>query len=128
MKMKVYKSLQDVKTIFTLEDYEKAGSITATQKKFLIDSIKGKKNILIVGGALTGKTTLLKACIDQIKDTDRVIILEEAEELLCKIENNKDMYVTDFYVDMQTLAKSCMRQRPDRIILGEKTGTTYNGS
>ena len=105
--------------IFTLDDYQNTKSLTEYQKNFLINQIKNKKNILVVGGTGTGKTTFLNALLNELKYTeDRVFIIEEVEELICSVENKVSYLVTDF-VSALDLAKSAMRQRPDRIIMGE---------
>lgn len=105
--------------IFTLDDYQNMKSLTEYQKNFLIEQIKNKKNILVVGGTGTGKTTLLNGLINELEDSeDRVFIIEEVEELICSVKNKVSYLVTD-YVSALDLAKSAMRQRPDRIIMGE---------
>ena len=74
---------------------------------------------MVVGGTGTGKTTFLNALLNELKYTeDRVFIIEEVEELICSVENKVSYLVTDF-VSALDLAKSAMRQRPDRIIMGE---------
>ena len=55
--------------IFTLTDYLKTDIITLNQKNLIEESIKNRKNILIVGGTGSGKTTLTNAIIDFLTRT-----------------------------------------------------------
>ena len=105
--------------IFTLDEYLEQGIITKDQRKFLNTAILEKKNILIVGGTSSGKTTFVNACINELKDTnDRVLILEDQPELQCSVAN-KNFYRTNDFIKMIDLLRFCMRANPDRIIVGE---------
>ena len=46
--------------IFTLEEYIELGTISETYATYLLDAISKRKNILVVGGTGSGKTTFLK--------------------------------------------------------------------
>ena len=107
--------------IFTLDDYIENKGITQEQKDFIIESVKKKKNILIVGGTSTGKTTFCNAIINEISRScpnDRIVILEETDEIQCISKNFIRLKTTDF-IGFDGLLKSTMRLRPDRIIVGE---------
>jgi len=108
--------------IFTLDDYISSGSLSIQQKEIILQSIKERKNILIVGGTSTGKTTFANAVIDEIAKTkDRLIILEDTREIQSVAEDTLRMK-TSQYVTLLKLFESTMRQRPDRIIVGEIRG------
>lgn len=109
--------------IFTLEDYVNMGSITEFQKNYIEQAILDHKNILIVGGTGSGKTTFANACIGAIPQTERLVILEDTKEIrsLCP---NKVSLKTSIYTSMERLLYSTMRLRPDRIIVGEIRGAT----
>ena len=69
--------------VFTLDDYIKSGSLTTRQKDVIIESVNAKKNILIVGGTSSGKTTFANAVIAEIAKTgDRLIIMEDTTWIL----------------------------------------------
>lgn len=105
--------------IFTLEDYERNGVVTTKQKEFLINAIKKQKNILVVGGTGSGKTTFINACLQVLNNSDeRLFILEDTRELQVSCIN-KNFLTTTYYVNMNSLLKTCMRMNPDRIIVGE---------
>lgn len=109
--------------IFTLDDYVKMGTLTIFQKETIENAIQNYKNILIVGGTSTGKTTFANACISAIPKSDRLVILEDTKEIrsLCP---NKVSLKTSMYTSMEELFYSTMRLRPDRIIVGEIRGST----
>lgn len=117
--------------VFTLEDYLNEEILTKKDYGFIKQSIynpdspkQAKKNILIVGGTGSGKTTLANAIIDGIvKQTpeDRVIIIEDTAEIQCSAKNNVILRTSN-EVNMLMLLRATMRLRPDRILVGEVRG------
>ena len=88
------------------------------------EAVKSRKNILVVGGTGTGKTTFVNAIINEMKlltPQHRILILEDTAELQCSMDNFVAMRSNDGF-SMQDLLKIVMRQRPDRIIVGEVRG------
>ena len=109
--------------IFTLDDYVNSGTMTREQARFLKRAVKSRKNILIVGGTSSGKTTLANALLAQISETgDRVLILEDTRELQCQAEDTVALRTHGKYVTLADLVRSTLRLRPDRIIVGEVRG------
>jgi type IV secretion system protein VirB11 len=107
--------------VFKLDDYVSHGIMTAAQASVIRDAVAKRLNIIVSGGTGTGKTTLTNAVIAEIvKATPehRLLILEDTAEIQCTAENAVLLHTSD-HVDMQRLLKSCMRLRPDRIIVGE---------
>ena len=88
------------------------------------DALAAHKNILVVGGTGSGKTTFVNALIKSLSEicpTDRLLILEDTLELQSASEN-VEFLRTSLTVDLLMLLKICMRKRPDRIIIGEARG------
>ena len=105
--------------VFTLDDYVRRGTMTQTQKDIITQGVLDRKNMLVIGGTSSGKTTLTNAIINEMRVTNhRLLILEDTEEIQSKSENTVFMRTSD-YASMQDLLKTCMRYRPDRIIIGE---------
>jgi P-type conjugative transfer ATPase TrbB len=105
--------------VFTLEDYVTQGILTVKQREKMIHAVHSKKNILIIGGTGSGKTTLANAILDEIAKTkDRIIIIEDTQELQCTAPDTVFLRTRD-HVSANRLLKSTMRLRPDRIVLGE---------
>jgi len=87
-------------------------------------AVAEQKNILVVGGTKSGKTTLINGIIDEITRQHAVarpIIIEDTLELQC---NAKDQvrYKTSEHVSMQQLLRLTLRMSPDIIIVGEIRG------
>jgi Flp pilus assembly CpaF family ATPase len=110
--------------IFSLSDYLTAGSLTFEQKATIERWILDRKNILVVGGTASGKTTFINSLIAKIVELNpehRLIILEDTIELQCCAYSFVQMRSTDS-VTLQDLVKTSLRHRPDRIIVGEVRG------
>jgi len=110
--------------VFSLDEYERQGIMTARQRGAIETAVAERLNILVVGGTGTGKTTLANGIIDHIVRASpghRLVIIEDTAEIQCAAKNAVVMRATDT-VDMQRLLKATMRLRPDRIIVGEVRG------
>ena len=110
--------------VFSLQQYIENGRAEEKDVEILRDAVKKRKNILVVGGTGTGKTTFVNAIINEIKlltPGHRILILEDTRELQCAADNFVSMR-TNNEISMQDLLKITMRQRPDRIIVGEVRG------
>jgi type IV secretion system protein VirB11 len=92
---------------------------------FMRLAVKAKKNILVSGPTGSGKTTWTKALIREIPPDERLITIEDAEELVLDRHAN---HVRLFYskddqglsrVTPKQLLESCLRMKPDRILLAE---------
>jgi type IV secretion system protein TrbB len=105
--------------IFSIEDYIKSGSITVDQANFLKKAIIERKNVIISGGAGSGKTTLANALLYELRASkDRIIVLEDIPELQIAAADYVKLATTD-KKNMHDLVKGVLRMRPDRIIIGE---------
>ena len=120
----VFNIRKKASAIFSLAEYIKSGRATDDEVQILCEAILSRKNILVVGGTGTGKTTFVNAIINEMKTLTpkhRLLILEDTLELQCSMKNFVSMRTTSD-VSMQDLLKITMRQRPDRIIIGEVRG------
>jgi type IV secretion system protein VirB11 len=97
-------------------------------KDFLDLAVRRHRNILIVGKTGSGKTTVTKSLIRSIPREERLITIEDVHELFLKQHQNK---VHLFYaredeggakVTPKQALTSCLRMKPDRIILAELRG------
>lgn len=107
--------------LYTLEDYCNAGIMPVVIKDVLHDAVARHKNILVIGGTGSGKTTLVNGIInamDTLCPNDRHIVVEDARELQSASRNIVFLRTTDF-VNMLRLFVSCLRLRPDRLSAGE---------
>ena len=107
--------------IFTLDDYVESGIMTQLQCEAIESAVRNRRNVLVVGGTGTGKTTLTNGIIDYMAKAcpeDRIVIIEDTGELQCTAKNVVILRAVD-HVDMTRLLKATMRLRPDRILVGE---------
>ncbi len=110
--------------IFTLQEYVESGTLTPAQHEYLINSIASHKNILIVGGTGSGKTTFANALIDAMvthDENDRIIIIEDTNEIQCSANNFVTLRASTT-TTMNQLLRATLRLRPDRILVGEVRG------
>lgn len=109
--------------VFRLDDYVRAGILAAGHAAFLRAAVGDHQNILIAGGTSSGKTTLANALLDEISEGgDRILILEDTPELQCRNEDRVQLCTLPGVTSMADLVRSTLRQRPDRIIVGEVRG------
>lgn len=131
----------------TLDDYERGGAFekvivsghetlgvedqllsllkTHRIREFLELAVRSKQNIVISGATGSGKTTIMKALVDLIPAGERLITIEDTPELEIL---NQPNHVRLFYskdgqgvskATPKMLLESCLRMKPDRILLAE---------
>ncbi len=92
---------------------------------FMRLAVVSRKNILVSGPTGSGKTTYTKALIREIPGHERLVTIEDAKELVLDRHPN---HVRLFYskddkglarVTPKQLLESCLRMKPDRILLAE---------
>lgn len=111
-------------SVFTLDDYVAAGIMTAAQCGHIKDAVVRRRDILVIGGTGSGKTTLINAVIEYIVAIEpkvRIVIIEDTGEIQCTAKNYIQ-YHTSSEVSMTQLLRTTLRMRPDRIIVGEVRG------
>lgn len=111
------------KLLYTLLDYTQAQIMTPPQAKMLAGAVASAKNIVVVGGTSSGKTTLVNALLaEAAKCGDRVILIEDTRELHCAAEDSVSLRTKPGVASLADLVRSTLRLRPDRIIVGEVRG------
>jgi len=109
--------------IYTLLDYVTGGIMSAEAARLLSLAVVERKNILVVGGTSSGKTTLANALLAEMAHLDeRVILIEDTRELQCAAPDVVALRTRAGSVTMADLVRSTLRLRPDRIIAGEVRG------
>ncbi len=109
--------------IYTLDDYIADGILLPPQADQLRQAVVNRRNLLIVGGTSSGKTTLANALLAEMAGLDeRVILLEDTRELQCSAPECVALRTKPGVVSLADLVRSTLRFRPDRIIVGEVRG------
>ncbi|MDP9158847.1 MAG: CpaF family protein [Acidobacteriota bacterium] len=103
-------------------------TLTEPMLELLAAMVKGRLNILISGGTGAGKTTLLNVLSGFIPNSERIVTIEDAAELLMKqehvvrLETRPPNIEGKGAVRQRQLVINSLRMRPDRIIVGEVRG------
>jgi type IV secretion system protein VirB11 len=112
------------RVLYQLSDYIEARIMTALQATALREAIGAHKNIVVVGGTSSGKTTLVNALLAEVAiGGDRVILIEDTRELHCAAEDCVSLRTKPGVASLGDLVRSTLRLRPDRIIVGEVRGS-----
>lgn len=109
------------------------GSLDYLMAAYLWLVIEQGLNVFVVGATASGKTTLLNAVTTFIRSDSKVVSIEDTPELQMPQQNWLREVVRDMgkqgkgsSVDMFDLLKAALRQRPDRIMIGEIRGVEGN--
>ena len=106
--------------LYRLEDYETAGMASAHAITGIRSAITGRQNILIAGGADSGKTTFANACLLHIAEQcpARVVMIEDTRELQFPSHLGISLCATGA-LTMRDCLRYALRLAPDRIAVGE---------
>jgi len=114
--------------VLTGEDLVALGSLTDEMIDLLRLAVVARRNILVIGGTGSGKTTTLAALAAFIPDAERVITIEDAAELrialphVVRLESRPGSLEGRGAVPIRALVRNALRMRPDRIVVGEVRG------
>jgi flagellar protein FlaI len=110
-------------------DLIRFGTYDAQTLAFLWLAIEHRKSLIVVGGTASGKTSMMNAVSLFIPQNAKVVSLEDTREIQLPHRNwlptktrelNTEGIKGD--IDLFSLLKACMRQRPEYIIVGEVRG------
>ena len=119
--------------ISSIEELVELGAMEGVVARFLRAAVRARRNIVVSGGTGTGKTTLLRALINEIDPSERIVTVEDNLELgvsrfgeahpnLVECEARGNNIEGLGGVSMADLVVSSLRMDPDRIIVGECRG------
>lgn len=110
--------------VFTIDDFT---SDAATRAR-LRDLVTSRRNVLVSGATGAGKTSLLSALVDAAEPDERIVVLEDTTELVLqhphvlRLECRPSSAEGRGGVDLDTLLRTSLRLRPDRLVVGEIRG------
>ena len=115
---------------FEIADFcsDLSSSTSENITNFLNRAVGERKNIIVSGGASSGKTTLLNVLAKQINTNHRVVTIEDTAELSLNIKNLVQLQTRSAdlegrgVVTQTDLVKTALRMRPDCILVGEVRG------
>lgn len=117
-----------MKTVSSVDDLIRWGTITRPAADLLIACVKGRLNIFFSGGTGVGKTTTLQILSEYIDQNERMIVIEDTAELrpvqnhVVNLETRDADEHDKGMVTLRDLIYNALRMRPDRLILGEARG------
>lgn len=138
---------RQVKTDFSLEDWRDSDAFEGLEEgateidcervwrtvgereatHVLVEAVRARRNIIVSGGTSSGKTTFLNALLAEIPQEERLLTIEDTEELHISHPNSVGLIaargkLAEAEVSAEDLLIAALRMRPDRIILGELRG------
>jgi pilus assembly protein CpaF len=99
-----------------------SGAVAPAAADLLADAVKARANILIVGATGAGKSTLLRSLAAEIPASERLIVIEDTNELVLPhphVVHLEAMAGRESPIGIADLVANALRMRPDRIIVGE---------
>ena len=91
-------------------------------------ALERRLNIVVSGGTSTGKTTLLGAMAELLPSSERLIVLEDTNELRVRhphvvyLETRPATAEGVAAIELSDLVRHALRLRPDRLLVGEVRG------
>ena len=116
---------------YSIIDLINIGTFTEEMAAYLWICLENRASIMVLGGTAAGKTTALNALGCLIKPGSKIMTIEETAELNLSHENWVSLIARQSYglggstvgeVALFDLVKTCMRHRPDLMIVGEVRG------
>lgn len=117
----------------SLVELEEHGLVDEALSEFMTAAVLAKRNIVIAGGTGSGKTTMLRALLNEVPADERIITIEDAYEL--GLDRFEDLH-PDYdmlqsrpaniegrgAISMVDLTRMALRMDPDRVMVGEVRG------
>jgi type IV secretion system protein VirB11 len=100
---------------------------TEQYEEFLKLAVRARMNIVVSGATGSGKTTFMKGLVHEIPKEERLVTIEDVRELFVPHENSVHLLYSKggqgkSNVKPKDLLESCLRMKPDRILLAELRG------
>lgn len=121
-------------TKVTLGDLVGLGMLDEVLQEFLSAAVRARLNIVVCGGTNAGKTTLLRALVNEIPSTERLVTIEKGFELgidrhahdlhpnVVAMEAREANVEGEGEITMRALVREALRMNPSRVLVGEVLG------
>lgn len=105
----------------TLEDLVRSGTISRAIAGLFSNAVAGRANILVTGSVGAGATSLLGALAAAGSTDDRVMVLEEDDEIIFNQPHVVSMLIGDADQGVRAV-QAAARVHPDRLVVGAFAG------
>ena len=115
-------------TIAGLGHLVELGTLTEPASRLLRDAVADDRTILVAGAPGAGKTTLVNCLVGEVPPDRRVVTCEEVFEIRSDLPDITQMQTGEAGLDgtgaiaLRDPVPEALRQRPDRIVVGEVRG------
>ena len=105
-----------------------AGALDRTSEDLLRAVLAARLAVLVSGGTGTGKTTILGALLGAVDPRERIVVVEDAEELRPRHPHVVRLVARPANIEgaggvaLRDLVRQALRMRPDRLVVGEVRG------
>jgi archaeal flagellar protein FlaI len=116
---------------YSIIDLINIGTFSEELAAYMWVCLENRASVMVIGGTASGKTTSLNALGCLIRPGSKIMTIEETAELNLSHENWVSLISRQSYglggsnvgeVALFDLVKTCMRHRPDLMIVGEVRG------
>ena len=111
-----------------VEDLVRGGALSPDIAALLRAVVSARLAFVVTGGTGTGKTTLLGALLGEVSARDRLLVIEDAAELVIRHPHVVRLVTRAANVEgagavtLRELVRQALRMRPDRLVVGEFRG------
>jgi len=114
--------------VLSNDELLKLNTFTPAMLELMGACVRARLNLVVSGGAGSGKTTLLNALSRFIPETERIVTIEDAAELMMQQRHVVRLETRPANIEglgaiaQRDLVINALRMRPDRIVVGEARG------
>ncbi len=116
-----------------LGDLVGLGALDEVLAAYLAAIVRARKNVIVAGGTSMGKTTMLRALLNEVPAFERIITVEDSLELgvdrfpelhpdVVSLEARDANVEGEGAIPLERLVRMGLRMDPDRVIVGEVRG------
>jgi pilus assembly protein CpaF len=104
------------------------GALDRTGEALLRSVLAARLALLVSGGTGSGKTTILNALLGAVDPRERIVVVEDAEELRPRHPHVVRLVARPANIEgaggvaLRDLVRQALRMRPDRLVVGEVRG------